>query len=395
MQERQDAMNQYFSLLGLQEDAGKDDVKAAYMRRVQKYKASDYDDDPEYVRKKLAELKTAYEQAYRMAGSGSSSAYRRDDFDRPASSQEKVLDSPVTRSSSLQAHRKLHDQEEKETRQKRIRRLQENESRKDRIEAEEEGSLFRKPDLSALRQKAESLRDEIKSQTDDLKETVSKASDKTGGTIMDLPDGTGKTSRTGKSGQTGRTKRFGSADTESASRHIKFFGVIIIVIISLISGTGQCSYEDDYDDYDDSTDYSYEYSYISDEDQVIFDTAIDCNDLLFDTGYASSYTVSGYDSDALQTQADKFAQNYLDMTGLSEVLAYLYDNYGEFYITSEEPLETQITEVLKFYGFLEPDSAEGYIDPYSDETITSIYAYMVYINEYFEKSDLTEDDGDD
>lgn len=79
-------MNKYFSLLGLREDAGKDDVKAAYERRVRKYKSSDYDDDPEYVRKKLAELKEAYEQAYRMAGSGSSSLYRRDDFARSSAS---------------------------------------------------------------------------------------------------------------------------------------------------------------------------------------------------------------------------------------------------------------------------------------------------------------------
>lgn len=402
MQERQDAMNKYFSLLGLREDAGKDDVKAAYERRVRKYKSSDYDDDPEYVRKKLAELKVAYEQAYRMAGSGSTSAYRRDDFDLPASSRT---------SDSQRAHRQLHDKEEKEARRRRAKRIRENEFRKDQIEAEEEGSLFRKPDLSALRHKAESLRDEIKAQAGDLKNTVSEAlddnaehasrrdtarntaqkkenavpkftksvrrlDDHSGGTIIEAP---------------AQTKRYSGRDTESASRNIKFFGVVVALIVMLVSGVAQCGYSD-YDDFDDvSESYGYGYSYISDRDQMIFDTAMDCSDLLFDAGYAGSYTDYGYDDDELQTQADQFAENYLDMDRLSDVLTYLYDNYSEFMITDEDPLETQIAEVLKFYGFLDPESAAGYINPYNDETITNTHTYLLFLNEYFEKNGLTEE----
>ena len=57
-------MNSNFAKLGLREDATKEQVKQAYELRLRKYKSSDYDDDPDYVRKKIAELKTAYNAAY-------------------------------------------------------------------------------------------------------------------------------------------------------------------------------------------------------------------------------------------------------------------------------------------------------------------------------------------
>lgn len=406
-------MNKYFSLLGLREDAGKDDVKAAYERRVRKYKSSDYDDDPEYVRKKLAELKEAYEQAYRMAGSGSSSLYRRDDFARSSASS-----SASTASGSQQAHRRLHDQEEKEARRRRAKRVQENEFRKDQIEAEEEGSLFRKPDLSSLRQKAGSLRDEIKSQADELKNTISDAmrddadqpskddearssagqirstavpqlkkaarrpDHDTGGTVMDTPSG---------------SRSFHGADKESAARHGKFIAFAIILIITVISGLGQCSYDDDYYDYDDFADYdsyetgdSYSYAFLTDLDQIIFDTAMDSCSLLFDTGYSSDWRDSGYSDQELQTEADQFAENYLDMDQFSDVIDYLYDTYDEFYITTDDDLEDQIAEALKFYGFMRPDEAAGYISPFNDHTIANAHDYLVYLHDYFDENGLTE-----
>lgn len=397
-------MNKYFSLLGLREDAGKDDVKAAYERRLQKYKSSDYDDDPEYVKKKLAELRVAYEQAYRMAGNGSSSAYRRDDFDLPSGSKA---------SASRQAHRRFHDQEEKKARQRRAKKIRENEARKDQIEAEEEGSLFRKPDLSALRKKAGAIRDEIKDQAGELKNTLSQArddnaeqssrrstvlntrpkkeaavpkskkavsmlSDQNGGTVMKAP-------------YTSRENNRWDADAHNT----KLIGLVIVIIIAIISGIAQCGASDfDDDDYyydSDDTYYSYSYAFTSDRDQAVFDTAMDSCGLLYDTGYSSSWTSYASDDTMLEAQADLFASHYLDMDRLSDVLTYLYDNYDEFCITDDDPLEMQVTEVLRFYGFLDPDSAAGYINPYTDETITDAYTYLCYLNEYFERNGLTKD----
>ena len=40
-------MDRNFALLGLREDATKEQVKEAYGRRLAKYKSADYADDPE------------------------------------------------------------------------------------------------------------------------------------------------------------------------------------------------------------------------------------------------------------------------------------------------------------------------------------------------------------
>ena len=62
-------MDRNFALLGLREDATKEQVKEAYGRRLAKYKSADYADDPEYVKRKIAELNEAYTKAYSRATS--------------------------------------------------------------------------------------------------------------------------------------------------------------------------------------------------------------------------------------------------------------------------------------------------------------------------------------
>lgn len=55
--------NRCFQELGLQEGASASEIERTYNMRVKKYHDSDYDDDPEYVRIKLNNLKRAYEEA--------------------------------------------------------------------------------------------------------------------------------------------------------------------------------------------------------------------------------------------------------------------------------------------------------------------------------------------
>ena len=62
-----------FLLLGLQEDAGRSQIEAAYSRRAKKYHSKDYDDEPEYARRKLQLLKVARDVA--LGGAPSSSEY--------------------------------------------------------------------------------------------------------------------------------------------------------------------------------------------------------------------------------------------------------------------------------------------------------------------------------
>ena len=50
----------YYRLLGLREDATPQQIKDAYTQKVRKLKSDDYADDPEYVERKLAEVRHAY-----------------------------------------------------------------------------------------------------------------------------------------------------------------------------------------------------------------------------------------------------------------------------------------------------------------------------------------------
>ncbi len=64
-------MNRSFRILGVKDDATREEVKAAYELKVSRYKGPDYAEDPEYVEIKLRELKTAFDEAYTRAGGGS------------------------------------------------------------------------------------------------------------------------------------------------------------------------------------------------------------------------------------------------------------------------------------------------------------------------------------
>lgn len=62
-------MKQCFEILGLNENATKTQVQEAYDRRATRYSSDLYLEDPKYAKKKLKELKKAYEEAYRLAES--------------------------------------------------------------------------------------------------------------------------------------------------------------------------------------------------------------------------------------------------------------------------------------------------------------------------------------
>ncbi|MBR3756307.1 MAG: hypothetical protein IKK48_04280 [Firmicutes bacterium] len=61
-------MKQYFEILGVGENATLEQIQDAYERKVTRYSNDVYLDDPKYAKKKLKELKQAYEEACRLAG---------------------------------------------------------------------------------------------------------------------------------------------------------------------------------------------------------------------------------------------------------------------------------------------------------------------------------------
>jgi len=62
-------MKKCFDVLGLDEKATRAQIQEAYDRRVTRYNGDLYAEDPKYVKRKLKELRQAYEEAYRLAES--------------------------------------------------------------------------------------------------------------------------------------------------------------------------------------------------------------------------------------------------------------------------------------------------------------------------------------
>ena len=50
----------YYRMLGLAQEASYDKIKEAYEKKMSKLKSADYQDDPEYARKKMEEVREAY-----------------------------------------------------------------------------------------------------------------------------------------------------------------------------------------------------------------------------------------------------------------------------------------------------------------------------------------------
>ena len=68
-------MKKSFEILGLGENATKEQVQAAYERKATRYGNDLYLEDPKYAKKKLKELKQAYKEAYALAEKGDGAAF--------------------------------------------------------------------------------------------------------------------------------------------------------------------------------------------------------------------------------------------------------------------------------------------------------------------------------
>ncbi|MGN0659993.1 MAG: hypothetical protein ACI4LA_10375 [Emergencia sp.] len=359
-------MNRSFALLGLREDASKDEVKAAYERRLQKYKSSDYEDDPDYVRRKIAELKEAYADAYSRAGT--QSIYARDDFDRNTdyssgnSGSDRRSSGSGAEDSMQKKHAAMHREEDRQRRNQLKKRIEANEKRKDRIEDEEKGSLFSRSDSPEDR-------------SEEKPRTVSYAP-----------------------ARPARKKRAKSGETAKAKGISLAVGIIIVlsgVFMTMCDGSDPFyDYDYDYTDYDDYDGYEgYNYAFTRDLDQQIFDTAMDTADLLFDTGLDDSWGEEYVESseEEVTEEADRFVQNYMGEKDLDAAVSFLHEEYSDFWADTSYSASEKISQILGFYGFLYPDTAEGYINPYTDEPMTNMAEYLEFLNTYFQKNGLNDD----
>ena len=415
-------MDRNFAILGLREDATKEQVKQAYELRLRKYKSSDYDDDPDYVRRKISELKAAYEAAYSMAGTVSAyddyeetfdrrEDFVRDDDDRSADYEPDDYEPEVYKPKVYRPEKYDHDKFERD---------------RDRAARKGEDHRFKTPDISRLRDKMDHLKSTVSENVGGFVEDIRKSSDQRDDEAEERRESPARSSanvRRLDSDQSGRIveptpqpvnmpRLDGSGsgrviETPSGANRSPYdsgsstlkggsvAGMIIALLIgAVIMFASMCDDGGDdyyYDDYDDNT---YSHVYNTDRDTSIYDTAADANSLLYEQDSVSSYSSDGYSEDDIKKAADRFAKNYLKMDDIEEVTEYLYDNYGEYATDTSASYEEQITQILAFYGFMSEVDAGGRISPYTGEPIGDLLEYIKYINKYYRENAITDGDGE-
>ena len=193
-------MDRDFALLGLREGASKEEIRAAYERRLAKYKTADYADDPDYVRRKREELKAAYESAVGKAERMSFEKLREDAAtelreELTAEAAQTIFKEREKRQSGrkLEYEWKKRQMKEEESgsafedvsftddgrgdfdsEEERIRRRSRKEYEREKVRAsgrnrDDEKTGFQKPDLSSLKGKAQQLKQYTQRRTDEIK----------------------------------------------------------------------------------------------------------------------------------------------------------------------------------------------------------------------------------
>ncbi len=162
-----------------------------------------------------------------------------------------------------------------------------------------------------------------------------------------------------------------------------FLGVVISSVI--VYDNSSDYYYDDYDNYDDGyNDYGYSYEDLAESDQKVWLMAEGANQYLERQDYGDTYISEDVALSELKDAGNLFVQNYTNMQTVEELTGYLYDNYGSYYVDTDDDLELQIDEILIFYGFMSYYSVEGRIDPYSGESIASRKGYLDYLNQFYQ-----------
>lgn len=325
-------MNRDFAILGLREDATKAQVKAAYEKRLAKYSSADFADDPEYVRKKSAELASAYRRAYAVAGTSAASESSIPQYrEAPRSSERKET-------SRRDERREARRSDERRT--KPLRR--------------------KKPIDEAERPKVDF----------DLQKLQGKAKEKT------------KEWKTEFVEQINLSKKDKTKSSKGAESKISLVISIAVILFGLF---GFFTDQDDSSDWEDEYEepYTYTYEYSLGEDEQIHQLALTATDKIFDLDFESSYYVSSYTDEDLVNVSTKFAKRYLGADSVAEKANQLYYDYMEFPHDGGGDLFSTVTEILSFYGFPDLAVVEGYINEYNGETITNTVEYLRYLNQYY------------
>lgn len=370
-------MSRCFRILGLSENATKSQVQVAYERKAARYKGPDYGEEPEYAHRKLAELKTAYEEAYRLARTdGTSRGYTMTSQPAERKSAGRIVRSgsePKRRPSSRlrDAERKEADHERGEKFHQWLEKREESKARKKNKDERKKGSnvikeKLKNPDFSRIK-------DALKEIAADLKDD-----DSADGTPISVDSG----QHLGQEG-TGKVKKADSKDSKGNTA-MSIISTVLSLIIASMALFGSCESDDaSYEEYETGYDSIYNYEEIADSDIVVRDLAQGSREMLFEQGEEASASFPEETEDDYLSQASEFAKIYFGMESVEDVTDDLYGRYYEYPIDSSATLNEQLDNIFIFYGFMQTWDAGFYRNPYTGEQIHGNADYLDYLNQYY------------
>ncbi|MCI9641013.1 MAG: hypothetical protein HFE72_12960 [Emergencia sp.] len=361
-------MDRNFALLGLREDATKEQVKAAYAKRLTKYKSADYEDDPEYVRRKIAELNEAYARAYQRAGGSPGGT----DLSERTLTRMREADEDKAQRDRRKAKEPQYEKRRQEMEGEEFHPLQ-----KLRLEREEVNSNssekreFKTPDLSAFKTKAEEFRDSIK---ENLKENFGEAN-------ASQEDATQPPSLGDAAARSQNSSGHAEGNFDGSGLKV-IAGILLIIAVSLFS---MCDGSDT-NYYDDNWDTVYSTSDYSDEDWEVQSIAESVRSVIFyDLEITDDIVEVDDDEERLQKAADKFAERYTDYSTIADLCRNLYGRVDSFYVSDSDDIFSQVEAVLEYYQFPSVNEVIGYINPYTGKSIKNRTGYLLYLNRYYKE----------
>lgn len=374
-----------FSILGLSENATKEQVKRAYGRKLATYKGPNYADEPAYAERKMAQLHQAYEEAYALAGS---------DADAVTASRIELDVQQLPKKKTAKSSHLLDAERDAEDSNKREKFHQWLERRDDKKQTRKEGKgkelpKLQKPDFSKLKSKLSEIKEKVASQMDfDGEEDGPSFEQEPLFNEIEIekddlasPDEAVPTEYSGGNSHTAK---------KSKGLSTELIKLIVSIIVIIVAAAGGCS-----DDVADDEDYDYDgdgFAYIfdiaqeeiRDEDRKVVNLADESYILLLDQEERSFSSVDYVIQDGDAERADKFAENYWGKESMTEVLDDLYQEYGEAMDYSSDSLDVQLDAVFEFYGFAALDMAAWYEQPYNGDHIECYGDYLDYLNQFYD-----------
>lgn len=344
-------MNRNFALLGLREDADREAIKAAYERRRAKYKSADYSDDPDYVNRKLAELKIAYENALAAAKDG-------------AGKTEPEKESSGRTYSQWETETISRKQDDKQ-----YRREKEKNHKSNASDMQKAGRFER---VSTLKEKAEEMGAKAAAKAKEADKIINAAS-------QDNAFSENNPHKEQKK-EVSFGRPYGNLPGNKKFLPLGIMAAVLVfsLFLNFISG-----FDSDDTYFDDSyTDYAENYS---DEDYAVHEMAEEILNTAMGTEleYAAGWSYKECIGAEIKKYADRFVKLYTSYDTLAELCDHLYMDTDDFYVSDIGNAEEQAAEVLNFYGFPPFELLQGYTDPYSGQPIDSWKAYFKYLNGYY------------